>query len=655
MMARGSSKPDFVVVSARLGVLIIEVKDWSAIEGGTQEQIVTISQGARVARPNPILQAEQYAYALKDRFSTRAELWEQRRGRPALRFPWQVMVALPNIPQAQIERFEAAGIWPGHTVVGADHLRDAGTLEAAIRALPWKFTLDRPLTLDMLDIVREVIDPSLSITDSDGRAIGVLTRPQKSLIDEPIRIFQPKQATLIGEFELPPDHGALVDSTEVRLVRGVAGSGKTLVLLRRYQRLKELYPDASTLVLTFNRELARALMTATGEEPSLVPHDAAGDDDETRPIIDADTAVRTFHSICREILGESWQLPINGRRWLSRNESAAIAALGMPVEEVARELAWRREMNIASDAAYLTAERRGRGFKLDQAKRAQINAIAARYEAAKRRKMLAGKAGHDWDEVAFLAERALDTPGHPLAGAFDAIFIDEGQDFTPSWMRVVRRLLRRDGALFICDDPTQSIFHSYSWVQKGVPVVGRTVHLRVPFRSTMEISEAAHRLIEADDILRAIEERSEVDFTSYQLGRGPLPGFILTATEADERAVISAHIDDLLADGTPARSIAVLCHHPKDVNHWKDYARRGVYVQFFEKMKGLEFVNVFVPHLERAFDSAPDDESIAIVRRKIFTAMTRARYRLTLSAVGTVPAPLHPLIDLMTMVSYTPV
>jgi superfamily I DNA/RNA helicase len=64
-------------------------------------------------------------------------------------------------------------------------------------------------------------------------------------------------------------------------------------------------------------------------------------------------------------------------------------------------------------------------------------------------------------------------------------------------------------------------------------------------------------------------------------------------------------------------------------------------------MKGLEFMVVFVPNLDDAFPHADDTDAVTVARRKLFTAMTRARYRLVMSYHGTLPKPLEPLLDHM--------
>ena len=64
-----SSKPDFIIVSALLGVIVLEVKDWVKVVSGNQETIQTIrSDGTPMIHDNPLRIAEGYAYDLKSRF-----------------------------------------------------------------------------------------------------------------------------------------------------------------------------------------------------------------------------------------------------------------------------------------------------------------------------------------------------------------------------------------------------------------------------------------------------------------------------------------------------------------------------------------------------------------------------------------------------------
>lgn len=619
-----SSKPDFVVVAALLGVVVIEVKDWVKITGGDQQLIHTVrSTGAAMSHENPVLTAQRYAYDLNRRFEHRVELWEQYKGRKRLKFPWQVMVALPRISQRVIEQFEKKGIWPRNTVIGKELLRSSESLQQALSNLPWKFTLDQPLSLDMLDIVREVLNPSLLVENENGLPIGTLTELQHGLINEPLHAVHPQQLTLFEYEPMSDETQDIPGSASVRLVRGVAGSGKTLVLIRRAQHLISQYPEARLLVMSFNVELARDLK---GRFRSP----------------DQQVTVASFHKICRMILGEGWRDPLKTREWLRQYQRENLVLLGLSAEFVAAEFAWRKEMALLDDNSYLEADRSGRGQRLERNRREIINTLFNHYRAYQTAH------GYDWDDVATAALAALnDNDHHPMRQAYDAILIDEGQDFAPSWVQLTLSLLKPNGDLLICDDPSQSIFNAYTWLQKGLSVVGRTRILRVPFRSTREVSRAAHSLIEADDTLRSTEERAEPDFSSYELGSGPLPALIACADSASETTFIDDKIRDLLAGGASPAQIAILCHAKWHVDQWAEWTRQGVYVQNFEKIKGLEFMVVFVPHLHDAFPHSDDPDAVTVARRKLFTAMTRARYRLVMSYQGTLPKPLEPLLPHM--------
>jgi hypothetical protein len=625
----GYSKPDFVIVSALLGVVVLEVKDWVKLHSGDQRLITTLRPNGETAPyPNPVRTAEGYAYDLNRRFEQRAELWEQYKGRPCLRFPWQVMVALPRISQRIITQFEQRGVWPKGMVIGQEMLASPAHLQRAIHNLPWKYRLEQPLSLDVLDIIREILNPSLVVLNDDQQPVGTLTELQHNLVTEPLRGLLPRQMSLFNvENDLSNEALDIPENAHVRLVRGVAGSGKTLVLVRRVRHMAEIYPEARLLVLTFNVDLAADLRARLGNTP-----------DHAQQAQQAQVEISGFHRLCRVILGDRWRDPLRLADWLRDRERPALESLGLSAPFVAEEFAWRREVGLQDGNAYLEADRSGRGQRLDRAKRAALNALFERIRAAQEQ---AGTP--DWDEIPSLALAALE--GTVWQGAYDAIFIDEAQDFAPSWMQMIRALLKPGGSLFICDDPSQSIFRSYTWQQKGLSVVGRSRILRVPFRSTREISQAAHSLIEADDTLRTAEERAEPDFTSYELGSGPLPALIACADAESETRFVTDKVRDLLAAGVPPGQIAILCHAKWHLARWEGLRQQGLYVQFFDRMKGLEFHSVLVPHLHDTFPHATDADEVTTARRKLFTAMTRARWRLFMSYQKTLPKPLEPILS----------
>lgn len=621
------SKPDFVVVSAKLGVLVLEVKDWTRLLGGNHDVVHTANhQGNQTTYENPYLQAERYAYDLNKRFEARAELWEQYRGRTALKFPWQPIVILPYIRHAVIQRFEAQGIFPKGVFLGVEQVESVAHLQQAFKNAPWRFLLKAPITLDILDIIRELIHPELAISDMSGQIAGTLTRAQHQLIIEPLSSQKPAQLPLFEETDISQESLGVAENATIRLVRGVAGSGKTLVLVKRAQHLIGQYPDSKILVLSFNKDLAKDLRERIQNSAIEVTH---------------------FHSLCAKILFNSWKSPIVAQEWLKKHAQTQLDTLKLTPDFVAQELEWCMEKGYLAQNDYLSADRRGRAKSLTRADREAIYAIYNDYIQFKDAQKSKSKAWMDWADVPFETLKLLNV--HPLTHAYDAILIDEGQDFAPSWMAVIKSLLKPNGALMICDDPSQSIFRNYTWHEKGVSVVGRSKFLRVPFRSTREISLVAHALIEADTKLKSLEDRPEPDLTSYELASGTRPSLFFFNTVDDETDYLTQTILQVISADVKPHEIAILAHDYTSLWRWDVLLNVGVYVSGFQRMKGLEFKIVYIPTLDSLLETATDEDELSDMRRKLFTAITRAKQHLILSAVQVIPDPLKSILDYLSV------
>lgn len=626
----GGKYPDFVVVCARYGVAVIEVKDWKAILSANQREIrIKTAKGEILTLDNPLQTARGYALDLADRFKMQETLLTNFQGQIKLRFPWQPVVVLTNISQKDIQRLEREGIWPERTVLGKEMLASAETFENALRRLTWRFSLEQPLTSSIKDVIRSVIDPSIVVTGADDQPIGVETIPQAQLIQAPLDFKQPEHSGPPASFEeddtLPSEPTSLIKDMSVRLVRGVAGSGKTLVLIRRATYLHEHFPQYRILALTFNVDLADNLRQRI--KPSAVE-------------------VTNFHKLCAGILGEKWQSPGSVSHWLQSHALSLLDEHDLSISFAADEIQWRKEIELDSNDDYLEIHRHGRGAALSRKKREVINDLYTRYIDYQQARQAQGLAWFDWEDVPQLAYAELLTPGHPLRQAFHVILLDEAQDFAPSWMKVVRLLLKPTGTLFVCDDPTQSLFRYFSWQQKGVHVVGRTTILRVPFRCTREISEAAHNLILADPFLSGSDDITQPKLDGPDLRSGEPPLLRGFANFEDEARFIEGQAQKFLQRGLSAKQIAILCHDKDDAKRWRTLERSGVYVSTFRKMKGLEFRVVFLPHLNTAFDplkESYDEVFVSNQRRRIFTAMTRARDTLMMTYHDALPEELMPI------------
>ena len=605
--------PDFVVVSAALGVIVVEVKDWVKISGGNQAETHVIERnGSKVTHKNPLAVARDYALSLASYLETNPKLLALHQKRKKLKFPWEWVVVFPNLDFDKISQMVESGVWEKGRVITKAQLESPETLEKAFGNIPFHWSLERPLKRDDLDLIRATIDPCIIImspTEPD-EPVGIETTAQTQEIKRPLSLDEllTTEVTEVAE----------ADNFSVRLVRGVAGSGKTLVLARRAQYLAERYPNLRILVMAFNKDLI-------GDIQSRIPA-AAG------------VKVSNFHRVCYQIIEHRLKgASIHSiSDWVENGAAGLVKAGGFDPEFVAQEIEWRKELEIYDPAVYLEVPREGRGRALNRDKRNIINQIFDAYVNYHRAHGIV-----DWADVPHMALTELKL-GHPMRHTYDVILIDEAQDFAPSWVNVVKRLLKPTGELFMCDDPAQSLFRAFSWRQKGVEVVGRTRVLRVPFRCTREITLAAHSLLSDS---AASEEIVQPDLNTYQLASGQKP-ILANCRDLNQEIRLVEQIAETLAESSgSAGQVAVLCHNKHHVKYWAHLRDKGFYVESFNKMKGLEFRSVLLPHLHTAFDApgTKDDTFVAEMRRKVFTAMTRARDTLVMSYHGNFPPELAPL------------
>jgi hypothetical protein len=600
--------PDFVLVSSELGVVVLEVKDWKKIiRLNPKETEIQRSNGEVAIEKNPVKIAREYALNLADEFEKLDELMCKHRGKRKLKFPWMYAVALPHIEPKALQQCE--GVWGEGFALGKDDLIEE-TFEDALHNLQWPWELKQHLDTATLDVIRGVIDPTVIVRNEIDEPVGIETNAQT------IEIQRPLPLELLSQ-----DAESLAQSTSVRLVRGVAGSGKSLVLARRAQFLAEQNPGLNILVLAFNVDLVQDLKRRISGASNL--------------------EVINFHKMCSQILGKTWRSPLDVEGWLNNKCIALLQQYQFTAEFVAEEIEWRKELQYYDNAAYLEVKREGRGSRLSRDKREVINTIFSEYVVYQKQQRTV-----DWSDVPYLTLSALQA-GHALRHHYDVILIDEAQDFAPSWIQVVKELLKPNGALFMCDDPTQSLFRSFSWKEKGVEVQGKTRILKVPFRSTRQITEAAHSLIAADTNLKQSEDIPQPDLTTYELATGPEPALVYCRDLSAEVQYVEQQAIAAKEKGIPGNQIAILCHNKRLIKHWAHLRdTHGFYVGSFNQMKGLEFQTVFLPHLQTVFnrfDADIDDTFVSETRRRIFTAMTRARENLMLSYHDKFPAELAPV------------
>ena len=453
---------------------------------------------------------------------------------------------------------------------------------------------------------------------------------------------------------LHPDQRQLVDrsfSGPARL-RGISGSGKTVVALHRARRLALAAHKTGKRILftTFDKGLTAAASTLL--------------DGLCGPERDA-IEVTHLHRWCLDYISFRG-IP---RPRYSPNDSRelkmqALAALpiqaqntldGLPHDYLWQEIEFLMGRFLHERAEdYLNTDRTGRGRPLTMGQR---DAVLNLYKAFHQRLIARGYV--EPAEFVRIAYR-LRLDAQPSQYEYAAVIVDEMQDLSEIGLRVLHSLVgnRPDGLLLV-GDTTQRIFtRGYSLKGLGIDIAGRGIVLRKNYRNTRQILEAAFPLVAAEweeDATQAGLSISEAR-PEFSVREGIRPMVVRCHDEAAEARFLAAEIAALLKyrHYTP-RDICIVARN----RHYRDLAlialnragisvyqsqssaigevsadKNGVRISSLHGAKGHEFGTVFVVG---AIDgvmpqpAAQDEEALGAEAAVLYVGMTRARDLLYLS------------------------
>ena len=248
--------PDFVVLHPRRGLLILEVKDWrlETIRTATKQTWEILAQGIPKSVPNPIEQARHYAHQVVDALSKDPRLTNPD---GKLGFPWSYGVVLTHITRRQFEGAELNHAIESHRVICSDEMTASTAPEDFQNALWAMFpTMMRGvLSLPQIDRVRWILFPEVRVNSQ----IGLFSEESENgeTLPDIMRVMDLQQEQLARS--LGDGH---------RVIHGVAGSGKTMILSYRAEYLaKACVGSKPILVLCYNQPLSvklDAMMAAKG-------------------------------------------------------------------------------------------------------------------------------------------------------------------------------------------------------------------------------------------------------------------------------------------------------------------------------------------------------------------------------------------------------
>ena len=244
--------PDFIVLHPIRGIIILEVKDWSldAIEQVTPENFIVKTSDGKKPFKHPLVQAREYALAIANQLQ-RDSMLIQTDGSYAgnLVCPYSYGVVFPNIKRSVLERLYflepmLEEVMPAHLVICQDEMvPSVDALDFQHRL--WNFCtyqFGEPLTPKQIDRIRWHIFPEIRIGD-----LVAYGHEEDVAIPDIIQVMDLQQEQLARS--LGDGH---------RVIHGVAGSGKTMILAYRCMHLAEQITKP-ILVLCYNVALASML------------------------------------------------------------------------------------------------------------------------------------------------------------------------------------------------------------------------------------------------------------------------------------------------------------------------------------------------------------------------------------------------------------
>lgn len=367
--------PDFVLVVPEVGVLILEIKGipLSWITHVDPHHFRYRQAGSEHEALHPARQAREYQNRLMASCSDHPDKDELYRN-GYLQFAFGHLVILTAITRAELDASPWGHLFPAHAAICKDELEAMGaSLPAWMAAFRNCINPDipvRPMGEKQVARVRSILHPEACIPDLFANMEAPGARPDSLRLMD---IEQERAARSMGGGH--------------RIIYGVPGSGKTIILVARAKLLAQA--GKSVLLLCFNAAL-QAYLSA--------------------------------------------------------------------------QLAGQKHVRVERFGQWAMAQ----GAPVNKEDREQFGAGLL----------------------------AIMQAGNGEAGTYDAVLIDEGQDFQPSWFRCAVLALKEParGDLVICYDENQNLYDAARpvWSALGIHAKGRTRRLKRNYRNTKEIAAIAH-------------------------------------------------------------------------------------------------------------------------------------------------------------------
>jgi len=447
---------------------------------------------------------------------------------------------------------------------------------------------------------------------------------------------------------LHPEQRGLVERnfTGPARVSGSAGTGKTIVALHRAVHLARSNPDSRVLLTTFSEVLANALRQRLRR---LISHEPAIGE---RLEVGAIEAVG--HRLYEANFGRiELASPDRSRELLAAIPSSLEGRRFTPhfvwTEWTTLVDAWQ----IRSWEEYREVPRLGRKTRLSEGQREALWEVYEQLHARLDAEGLVTRAAM----FTRLAEKLSAARQPP----FDFAVVDEAQDMGVAELRFLAALGGdRSNGLFFAGDLGQRIFQlPFSWKALGVDIRGRSLTLRVNYRTSHQIRRQADQLLgpELADVDGNVEGRRG----TISVFNGPAPVVKTAPSEEAECQDVAKQLAAWLEEGLEPHEVAVFvrsrAQEPRAVaaveaaraaahimTDAMQTSRGKISVSPMHLAKGLEFRAVAVmacddqilplqERVEEIADEADLEDVYETERNLLYVACTRARDHLSVTGV----------------------
>lgn len=566
-------RPDFVIIGPDLGIVVLEVKDYTKntlFQINHDEWHIVTTSGDQAMIKSPMKQARDNMFHVVDVLKKDKNLIQlDGKYKFSLKFPYGHGVVFTRMNSKDfIKEGLYSVVEPSLCLTrdeidpDKDEFSEEILMEKILNMFVVPYRLKEPLSFEDINAIRYHLFPEVRISAEFKAPVPYQDQLLLSLHDiKTMDLHQENLAKQIGD--------------KNRLIRGVAGSGKTIILASRAKMLSKHNPDWKILILCYNISLANAIQQMIHHMMNE-PEDLFDFDPKAKAIHNQNIIVRNFHA------------------WLKNDLKIREQHLSTIIDKIEKK--------------------------------------------------------------------------ETLLPSYDAILIDEGQDFDSDWLRLVSLLINSDTqSLLLVEDRAQTIYRrKRSYLQDtGLSFQGRSKVLSINYRNTSQIVKFAwdfyreHSMFKNKVVNRNLE--GEIIAPQSTKRKGPEPGIIKAANFFDEIRLVSRQMKKLHEEKKVPFDEMLILYRVKRTHkypivdlikralgeaglpfYWiteNDVSKRSfekedgkIKISTIDSSKGLDFQAVFIVNADSMPFPLEDDREREV--SLFYIGMTRAKEYLCLSYSG---------------------